>query len=177
MADGKTYIVIRGERAQRVAGGIREILMPVVCSHGDGSFRLALEDENRKYYVGEGKAMERRLISAYRGMKIAECLLEFKEVKYLLDSCLMAGRNDRYISKEWMKRVRPIESQIGREERKKILTLVPENLDRVIESLEDAGVNFDKKEILEEFQSKNIVYTPKVGEVLDAVVAEIVSKK
>jgi len=176
--EDKQYLIIRGNPARRTVGHTTEILTPT-CYYDAGFFKLALADEGDSHYFCKGDSRESRLISAFRSVKIAECIYNFNDggVKNFLDSCMIAGRYDDKIAKELMPRVRMIERAIGKNKRKEILNLVPANLDRIVEMLEEGRINYYRRELMEEFQGKRIDYTHVVSRVIDDVVADIVRMK
>jgi len=110
-----------------------------------------------------GLASPKKVISSFRGMKVAELVEEFGHGT--LAACWYSG--NRNVHPNEQKYIDEIEAKIGRPARENILGMVPENFDEVLSVLQEKGADFAGWEIEEEVKSGVLKVTPKLQTYLD----------
>lgn len=154
-------VFAKGELGEKVIDGERKLAFPIACDDGlSMGTGLAYEDGRATFW---GLASPKKVISSYRGMKIAELVEEFWHGT--LAACWYSGNRDVHPSDQ--KYVDEIEAKIGKPARERILGMVPENFDDVLTMLQEKDIHFAGWEIEQEVKDGVLRVTPKLQTYLD----------
>ena len=130
-------------------GGVGE--MGVGLRYNDGSAALW------------GLVMPHRVLTSYRGMRLAELVKEFEHGT--LAACWHSGNRKVHPSEK--RYVDEIEAKVGRAAREQILSTLPEDFEGFVERLGEKDVYVPGLELEEEVKAGVLKVTPRVQELLD----------
>ncbi|MBU4086455.1 MAG: hypothetical protein KKB21_02650, partial [Nanoarchaeota archaeon] len=136
----------RGEQGEKVVDGETKLATPIAC---DGGMSMGVGLSYNGSAVFWGLASPKKIITSYRGMKIAEQVREFGHGT--LAACWYAGSRDVHDSDK--RYVEEIEAKIGRPTRERILEMVPEDFDGMLDLLQKKDIHFAGWEIDEEVKN------------------------
>lgn len=157
--------------------GNETILLKPICYEDFSTIGIALTNNSfvRVYDFGI-PTTNKKIIAIYRSMKIAEYIDYFPTPKINLCACFIAGHKDKDKYPTLRKEVDYIESQVGEHEMKQIMKMTPYDLEEIILSMQSRGVDFDKKELVDESKYGNINDTGAVSEIIDSMNPMLVEK-
>ncbi len=144
----------------KVIDGETKLATPIACDDGT-SMGVGLAYNGRTVFWG--LAAPKKVITSYRGMKIAEQVREFGPGT--LAACWCAG--SRNVHESDKRYVDEIEAKIGRPARERILGMVPENFEDILGLLQEKDIHFAGWEIDEEVKNGVLRVTPKIQSYLD----------
>lgn len=169
----KFRVLFHGEDKYRTIEGKRidSSLFSYEC-RGRIGLMLAYKRKGVDYCEGFSPPVrENRIISAYRGMKIAERIEDFyNNTQSILGGCYFAGHKEGRIHPLWIEPANKVRERIEQTELDKILRSIPEDLDETIMKLQEEQIPFCEDEIVEAFQQGLIKDSPSIQKVLNSFI-------